>query len=103
LNLTGIVRIDNLDFDIETQTFTCISSGGPASIVTWRRNNRSVEVKYSRHQQIVNTVTAEYHNILMLNSEEPDNVVGHYVCSVSNERGEDEIGFQLQGILHVGL
>ena len=88
-----------MDFDVETQTFTCISSGGPASVVIWKRNNISVKLKYSRHQRIVNTATAEYHNILMLDSEEPDNVVGHYICSVSNERGINEIDFRLQGIL----
>lgn len=99
LDLTVSLHIDNLDFDTETQTFTCISSGGPASTVTWRRNNRSADVKYNRHQQIVNTITAEYHNILALDSEEPENVVGHYVCSISNERGTTETTLQLQGIL----
>lgn len=97
--VTGSPHISALDFNIETQTFTCFSSGGPATTVTWMRNNELVEAKYSQHQRIVNTLTAEYQSILMLGSEVPDSVVGKYSCTISNARGNSKIELHLKGMV----
>ena len=64
---------------------TCISTGGPATSVTWTRDEVNV-IYDSAHvltQIVENTITAQYSNILTVTGVEG----GRYRCIVSNVRG----------------
>ena len=59
-------------------TLTCISTGGPATTVTWTRD--STTVTEGTETVLVNTVTAEYvHTLQVIARQE-----GVYTCAISN-------------------
>ena len=60
-------------------TLTCISTGGPATTVTWTRDLRNVVG--TRSIEVVNGVTAEYTNTLTVTGS----LGGLYTCTVTNE------------------
>ena len=61
-------------------TLTCVSTGGPATTVTWTRNEAAATGVIS--QTLTNTLTATYVNTLIVTGREP----GNYTCSVTNDR-----------------
>ena len=66
-------------------TLTCISTGGPATTVTWKRDGTmlSDDNTYSITSQVLtDTVTATYTHTLTVTGR----LVGEYQCSVSNIR-----------------
>ena len=68
---------------------TCLSSGSPATIVTWARDGTQVSPDGStilQTQVITNRATATYENILTL-SLQPTDLVGSYSCRVDNTLG----------------
>ena len=65
-------------FSTNQFTLTCISTGGPATTVTWTRD--SITVTEGTKSVVSNNITALYTHTLMVNEREP----GHYRCSVSN-------------------
>ena len=61
-------------------TLTCISTGGPATNVTWTRDSTSPVTDGSR-TVLVNVTTAEYIHTLNVNGAE-----GNYTCTVANNK-----------------
>ena len=60
-------------------TLTCISTGGPATTVTWTRDSEAAVGV--RRSEIVNRETAEYTNTLTVTGRLP----GLYTCTVTND------------------
>ncbi len=65
---------------------SCISEGGPATAVTWTRNDVTVPEDGSHvfFQSVVNAETARYINSLTVSGPE----YGTYRCAVDNDRTE---------------
>ena len=59
-------------------TLTCISTGGPATTVTWTRDN--VTITEGTETVLNSVVTARYTHTLTITS------VGVYTCTVSNNK-----------------
>ena len=67
-----------VDSDLIGGTFTCISTGGPATTVTWTRD--SVEVV--GNTMLDDPVTAQYTHTLTVT----EILVGLYTCTVANNK-----------------
>ena len=66
-------------FDSDQLTLTCISTGGPATSVTWTRDN--VNITGEQNETVLNdTVTAQYTHTLTVTA------AGVYTCTVSNNK-----------------
>ena len=63
---------------------TCVSTGGPATTVTWTRDGAAVyyDVNHVLTQTVTDELTATYSNVLTVTGREP----GNYTCSVTNNR-----------------
>ena len=72
-------------------TLTCISTGGPATTVTWTRDNVAIIV--GTETELVNNSTATYvHNLTA-------NAGGEYKCSVTNTKpSEASASFTVEGV-----
>ena len=90
---TGDVVVSSVSFqltselDATTPTFnlTCISTGGPATTVTWTSNSRTVTDDSAHHimsQVLTDAETATYNHILTVTGR----LVGEYGCNVSNNK-----------------
>ena len=62
---------------------TCVSTGGPATTVTWTRDGAAVTGVTS--QTVIDMMTATYNNTLTVTGRLP----GMYNCGVENDRGFD--------------
>ena len=62
---------------------TCVSTGGPATTVTWTRDGAAVTGVTS--QTVIDMMTATYNNTLTVTGRLP----GMYNCRVENDRGFD--------------
>ena len=93
---SGVVSIaEPLQFSLQSAptadppvfTLTCISTGGPATTVTWTRDGAVVSYnKYFLHAQTVtNSADSTYSSVLTVTGREP----GKYQCTVTNARGND--------------
>ena len=89
LLILGVVRIkDPLQFSLQSAstanlplfTLTCISTGGPATTVSWTLDGAAVSGATS--QTVVDQQTATYHNTLTVTGRLP----GIYQCNVTNAR-----------------
>ena len=73
-------------------TLTCISTGGPATIVTWTRDN--VNITGAQNETVLNDPeTAEYTHTLNVTT------AGDYICTVSNIAFSASATIPLEGIL----
>ena len=59
-------------------TLTCVSTGGPATTVTWTRD--STTVTEEAHTMLDNSVTAQYTHALTVTGR----LEGLYTCTVAN-------------------
>ena len=79
-------------------SLACISTGGPATSVTWKKNGEVLFIDGSSYQQtqiIVDDVNAVYKNIL--HSDNPADLVGSFTCTVHNARGSDNMSMSTNG------
>ena len=82
-----------VDSDLIGGTFTCISTGGPATTVTWIRD--SGEVVGDTETVLNDPVTAQYTHTLTVT----EILVGLYTCTVSNDKPSTaSANITLQGI-----
>ena len=73
-------------------TLTCISTGGPATTVTWTRD--SVTVTEGTETVLDDPVTAQYTHTLTVTGR----LGGDYVCTVANNKpSSDSADFTIQG------
>ena len=74
-------------------TLTCISTGGPATTVTWTRD--SVTVTEGTETVLDDPVTAQYNHTLTVTGLLP----GLYTCTVENDKpSSDSASITVQGI-----
>ena len=66
-------------------TLTCISTGGPATTVTWTRDRAPVfyDADHVLTQTVTDTLASTYSSVLTVTGGEP----GSYQCSITNARG----------------
>ena len=77
--------------DPEKLTLTCISTGGPATTVTWTRD--SIIVTEGTHSVLTDTETAKYTHTLTVTTG------GEYTCTVSNNKpSSDSATIAVQGL-----
>ena len=87
--ILGVVRIPDgmtfaVDSDLSPQfTLTCISTGGPATTVTWTRD--SVTVTERNKTVLDNCSTSQYTHTLTVTGR----LGGLYTCTVANNRPSD--------------
>ena len=84
----GSPNVTSLTFNSLTNTFTCTSTGGPATNVTWRKDGTALAVDgtYRQTQTVINATTATYQNVLTI-AESVSSIYGVYRCTVGNARG----------------
>ena len=90
----------NLTFS--NPTLICTSTGGPASNVTWTRNQTNLEIDgtmYQQSQTIINTQNAEYNTMLTLSTINIEDFDTTYECTVENGRGSGKTSLKLEGIV----
>ena len=74
-------------------TLTCISTGGPATTVTWTRD--SVTVTEGTETVLDDPVTAQYTHTLTVTGR----LGGLYTCTVANNKpSNDSANYTVQGI-----
>ena len=80
--MDGLTLIVNSDLNGSTPhfTLTCISTGGPATTVTWTRD--SITVNEGTETVLDDPVTAQYTHTLTVNGA----VEGFYTYTVSNNK-----------------
>ena len=96
-----IMRVDNVMMIVDSDlngdspqfTLTCISTGGPATTVTWTRDSTTVT---EGNETVLNdTVTAQYTHTLTVTGRLP----GLYRCTVKNNKPSTKSNyFTVQGI-----
>ena len=74
-------------------TLTCISTGGPATTVTWTRD--SVTVTDRNETALDNRITSEYTHTLTVTGR----LGGLYTCTVANNKpSEAKATFNIKGL-----
>ena len=99
--ISGLPIITSFTSNRDTLALTCISSGGPATTVTWMNNNEILNIDgnhYRQTQTLTDTEHATYENILYFN--DPSNLVGYFTCTVHNTRGNSSKSLSTDGIIH---
>ena len=87
--IDGMVSDAEVIYEGSTQTLTCTSSGGPATIVTWTLDESPIVVDgdtYQTSQIVTDAITATYRNLLTIVAKSAA-LSGTYTCSVGNARG----------------
>ena len=91
LLLSGFPRVTYLGYDSQSRTFTCTSTGGPATTVTWRKDGAVITLSatYQQTKTVVDPVAGTYQTVLTIDpSVGPNDIVGTYNCTVENAIGE---------------
>ena len=79
ITLSDTIEFTSIDEDSTPQfTFTCISTGGPATTVTWTRD--SVTITAVTETTLDNNITAQYTHTLTVTGR----LGGLYTCTVAN-------------------
>ena len=74
----NIVISGDVTFDPDLRTLTCISTGGPATTVTWTRDSTTVT---EGNETVLNDApTANYTHTLNVS------IGGEYMCTVANSK-----------------
>ena len=94
-NTGGDVTIsgNEVTFNSDKMTLTCISTGGPATTVTWTRD--SITVTEGTETVLDDPETAQYNHTLTVTTG------GEYTCTVSNNKpSSDSASISLAGTSH---
>ena len=81
-----------------TFSLVCISTGGPATLVSWIQNGEVIPentTSYTESQQIVDTVNSIYR--AELTGITSNAFLGTFECVVENSRGESRMNITLEG------
>ena len=89
-------------YDPNTNTLVCISSGGPATNVTWKVSGEPLvfsESTYRQTQKIVSTANSTTETSLHFPNSSIESYIYNttYECIVSNTRGNDSSLVSLEG------
>ena len=92
--LLGFPCVTRLDYNNQSRTITCTSTGGPATTVTWKKDG-VVITHNATHQQtkrVVDPVWGMYQTVLTFDqSVSQSDTVGTYSCTVENARGRSSM------------
>ena len=98
--MIGTVTNVSVQYDSTSQIITCTSTGGPATDVTWSKDNVNIRLTmgglYEHSQIIINTTNATYENRLTIVDKSLE-AAGTYTCSVTNPRGSMNESLYIQG------
>ena len=89
---THALLVSDLSGDSSQFTLTCISTGGPATTVTWTRDFNFTTVIEGTETVLFNTTTAQYIHSLNVTAE------GVYMCTVANSAFSASANITLKGI-----
>ena len=95
-HLLGDITIvgDVVTFDSDQLTLTCISTGGPATTVTWTRDSTTT-VTEGTQTVLDDPETAQYTHTLTVTTG------GEYTCTVANNKpSSDSATITIPGIYH---
>ena len=84
----GSPNVTSLNFNRQSSTLACTSTGGPATTVTWRKDGVVLTLN-ATHQQtksLVDAVVGTYQTMLTIDPSVGQS--GLYNCTVENDRGE---------------
>ena len=87
----GSPSVTSLTYDEQSRTLTCTSTGGPATIVSWRRDGVVITLNatYQQTKRLVDPVTGTYQAVLTIDPLlDQRSIEGTYSCTVENVRGE---------------
>ena len=95
INLGDITIMgDEVTFDYDQLTLTCISTGGPATTVTWTRDSTTVTT--GNVSVLADPETAQYTHSLAVSTG------GEYICTVENNKpSSDSATITLGGMRHM--
>ena len=94
---SGVIRIpDNMTFTLDSDlneaspqfTLTCISTGGPATTITWTRDSEML----TGLTVLNDTETAQYTHTLTVTG------MGLYICTVANNISSASATYTVQGM-----
>ena len=70
--------IDDLTYDEESRTLTCVSTGSPATTVSWMRDGLSIDdsTGYTLTQTVTDRASSTYSNVLTVSEGAPGGVAG---------------------------
>ena len=94
LLLSGFPSLTILVYDSQSRTFTCTSTGGPATTVTWRRDGVVINSNetFQLTKRVVYPVWGTYQAVLTINSSvDQSDIFGSYNCTVENARGRSSV------------
>ena len=85
--------ISSLTYQEESRTLTCVSTGSPATTVSWMRDGQSLINSSTYHltQTITDRSSSTYSNVLTVSETAPSGVAGTYTCNVTNDLGSDSM------------
>ena len=78
--------VTNLTYNSERRTLTCVSTGSPATTVSWTKDGDKLTVDgttYRMTQTVEDRTTSTYENVLALSGDD----AGVYKCTVVNALG----------------
>ena len=87
-SVSGTPTATTLVYNETTRSFTCTSTGGPATTVTWRKGGATITINatYQQTQVVTNAITGDYQTVLSIDQNVID-VTDTYSCTVGNTRG----------------
>ena len=93
ITLSDTIEFTSIDEDSTPQfTLTCISTGGPATTVTWTRD--SVTITAVTETTLDNNITAQYTHTLTVTGR----LGGLYTCTVANNKpSSDSSSLRVKG------
>ena len=92
----------SVQYDRASQTIICTSTGGPATHVTWYKDDAPINMVsneggiYEHSQIITDTVSATYENRLRI-VDKSSKAAGTYTCEVRNPTGSRNESLCIQG------
>ena len=90
----------SLTFNPKSNTLTCISTGGPATTVTWSRDGVEItpNATYQQTKSLVYPDKGTYQTVLTIDtSVGQQGIVGTYNCTVENVRGKNSKALVVTG------
>ena len=100
ITVTGNVTNVSVEYDRTSGIIICTSTGGPATDVTWSKDNITIRLTvrglYEHAQIIINTTSATYENRLRI-VDKSSEAAGTYTCGVTNPRGSMNGSLYIQG------
>ncbi|CAI8039192.1 Hemicentin-2, partial [Geodia barretti] len=70
----------------DSHTLTCVSTGSPATNVSWTKDGAPLTSDYTISQTVIDRSASTYSNVLTVS---PEGAAGTYNCTVSNDLGSN--------------